>query len=176
MASNNVFLIWGGEGWVAGHLKTLLESQGQPHFGHWNWLWSLQLHRKGSPHHDSSHAESRSCHCGAGESQAYTRPERCWFNWTTECRLVRGSQGGDYPKQCYRYPQLDRLLLWEGHSHHRLRYWMYLCLQWRTPNWWPRISRDWQGQLRWLILLRNQGTRRGGQLYIKKVLRKFYES
>jgi 3,5-epimerase/4-reductase len=25
--SNNVFLIWGGEGWVAGHLKVLLESQ-----------------------------------------------------------------------------------------------------------------------------------------------------
>lgn len=23
------FLIWGGEGWVAGHLKTLLESQGK---------------------------------------------------------------------------------------------------------------------------------------------------
>ena len=25
----NRFLIWGGEGWVAGHLKTLLESQGK---------------------------------------------------------------------------------------------------------------------------------------------------
>lgn len=24
-----VFLIWGGEGWVAGHLKALLESQGK---------------------------------------------------------------------------------------------------------------------------------------------------
>lgn len=35
MASNgtngtaNRFLIWGGEGWVAGHLKTLLEGQGR---------------------------------------------------------------------------------------------------------------------------------------------------
>ena len=29
MSSENVFLIWGGEGWVAGHLKTLLESQGK---------------------------------------------------------------------------------------------------------------------------------------------------
>jgi hypothetical protein len=28
MAPKPVFLIWGGEGWVAGHLKTLLESQG----------------------------------------------------------------------------------------------------------------------------------------------------
>ncbi|CAI4219303.1 unnamed protein product [Parascedosporium putredinis] len=27
--SANRFLIWGGEGWVAGHLKTLLESQGK---------------------------------------------------------------------------------------------------------------------------------------------------
>lgn len=27
--STNRFLIWGGEGWVAGHLKTLLESQGK---------------------------------------------------------------------------------------------------------------------------------------------------
>ena len=29
MASKPVFLIWGGEGWVAGHLKALLESQGR---------------------------------------------------------------------------------------------------------------------------------------------------
>ncbi|KAA8570075.1 hypothetical protein EYC84_002409 [Monilinia fructicola] len=29
MASSNRFLIWGGEGWVAGHLKALLESQGK---------------------------------------------------------------------------------------------------------------------------------------------------
>ncbi|TGO61465.1 hypothetical protein BCON_0027g00530 [Botryotinia convoluta] len=29
MSSSNRFLIWGGEGWVAGHLKTLLESQGK---------------------------------------------------------------------------------------------------------------------------------------------------
>ncbi|CAD6446163.1 d6c3d050-1a30-4b3a-8648-1babd48eff29 [Sclerotinia trifoliorum] len=29
MAQPNRFLIWGGEGWVAGHLKTLLESQGK---------------------------------------------------------------------------------------------------------------------------------------------------
>lgn len=28
-AAENNFLIWGGEGWVAGHLKTLLESQGK---------------------------------------------------------------------------------------------------------------------------------------------------
>jgi hypothetical protein len=28
VATKPVFLIWGGEGWVAGHLKTLLESQG----------------------------------------------------------------------------------------------------------------------------------------------------
>ena len=26
---NNIFLIWGGRGWIAGHLKTLLESQGK---------------------------------------------------------------------------------------------------------------------------------------------------
>jgi len=26
---DNVFLIWGGEGWVAGHLKSLLQSQGK---------------------------------------------------------------------------------------------------------------------------------------------------
>merc|ERR1711900_65837 len=32
MSSENVFLIWGGEGWVAGHLKTLLESQGKKVF------------------------------------------------------------------------------------------------------------------------------------------------
>jgi 3,5-epimerase/4-reductase len=36
MASNgtsgNRFLIWGGEGWVAGHLKTLLEKQGKEVF------------------------------------------------------------------------------------------------------------------------------------------------
>ena len=29
MAAKQVFLIWGGEGWVAGHLKTLLEKQGK---------------------------------------------------------------------------------------------------------------------------------------------------
>jgi len=29
---DNVYLIWGGEGWVAGHLKTLLESQGKKVF------------------------------------------------------------------------------------------------------------------------------------------------
>lgn len=28
-ASKNVFLIWGGEGWVAGHLKELLQQQGE---------------------------------------------------------------------------------------------------------------------------------------------------
>jgi 3,5-epimerase/4-reductase len=26
---NNVYLIWGGEGWVAGHLRDLLKSQGK---------------------------------------------------------------------------------------------------------------------------------------------------
>jgi len=31
-SSENVFLIWGGEGWVAGHLKTILESQGKKVF------------------------------------------------------------------------------------------------------------------------------------------------
>lgn len=31
-AKANRFLIWGGEGWVAGHLKTLLESQGKEVF------------------------------------------------------------------------------------------------------------------------------------------------
>lgn len=29
MTSNPVFLIWGGKGWIAGHLKTLLDSQGK---------------------------------------------------------------------------------------------------------------------------------------------------
>jgi hypothetical protein len=29
MSSENVFLIWGGEGWVAGHLMELLKSQGE---------------------------------------------------------------------------------------------------------------------------------------------------
>ena len=29
MSGTDSFLIWGGEGWVAGHLKTLLESQGK---------------------------------------------------------------------------------------------------------------------------------------------------
>jgi len=29
MAPKPVFLIWGGEGWVAGHMKTILESQGK---------------------------------------------------------------------------------------------------------------------------------------------------
>jgi dTDP-4-dehydrorhamnose reductase len=32
MSTENIFLIWGGEGWVAGHLKTLLESQGKKVF------------------------------------------------------------------------------------------------------------------------------------------------
>jgi 3,5-epimerase/4-reductase len=30
--SDNVYLIWGGEGWVAGHLKALLEKEGKKVF------------------------------------------------------------------------------------------------------------------------------------------------
>jgi 3,5-epimerase/4-reductase len=32
VSKDNVFLIWGGEGWVAGHLKSILESQGKKVF------------------------------------------------------------------------------------------------------------------------------------------------
>lgn len=60
-ATKPVFLIWGGEGWVAGHLKTLLESQGE------NWPLTLKRgradrhYREGSAHNHHSHAEQRGC-------------------------------------------------------------------------------------------------------------------
>ncbi|KZL73138.1 hypothetical protein CT0861_11124, partial [Colletotrichum tofieldiae] len=117
---------------------------------------------QGGLHHDCPHGGSRGRHRRARQGQAHPRPQLCRLYWPSQCRLVRGQQGGHDALQRDRHPEPHRRLLPQGHPLHRLRHRLHLPIRRRPPHWRARLPRDRPCQLQGQLLLGDQGSRRGG--------------